>query len=449
MKIAWFTPFCTRSAIGRYSAVILDELTKEHEVVVFATGLRGRAVSHRPDLPTVRIEDRGGTLELCESLARFDVVVYNLGDNAPFHGDIHRTLVEYPGVAIVHDVSTWGLFGEALLGARRDVPSWLTQLEYSHGAAGRAWGTRLLAGWARPIGSQDGALRYNMTRSCVRRALGVVVHGEWARGVIAGLVPAPVAHIDFPAFLVPEGPAAAAGPEGGKVRLLTIGAVNANKAPDLVVEALGGSPFLRDRAEYTIAGSLSDAPPYIAELRSLVRRHGLGDAVRFIDRPDDALLHRLVSEADVLINLRYPHLGECSGSLQEALFHGKPTVVWGHGYYDEFPESVVCKVLSLPQLVAVLERLVASPEERRLRGARSLEYASERFCTRRYCRSLLSFLEGCCRARPACRLVDRLAERLSEFYAEQAPAELVARLVNEVNLMSRPRPNLLPAAKAA
>ena len=447
MKIAWFTPFCTGSAIGRYSAAILDELTPDHEVVVFATGLDGGAASHRPHLPTERIDARTDFAALGRSLAAFDIVVYNLGNYAMFHGDILRAQRERPGVAILHDFATYGLFSTWRHEERADRAGWLTELEYAHGVEAREWGKRVLMGQALPTGTQEGALRYNMARSCVRGAVGVVVHGEWARQALANLIPAPVVAIDFPAFLTPRG-SRPLSPRGDKVRFLTFGAANPNKAADLVAEAISGSELLRGRAEYTIAGGMNDSS-YVAELRRVIRQCDLGDIVRLVAGPDDATLHRLIGEADVLVNLRYPHLGECSASLQEALFHGKPTIVWAHGYYDEFPADVVCKVESLPQLVGTMERLVASPEERRDRAERSTLYAFERFCTKKYCSRLVAFLEDCCHARPGCLLADRLAARLSEFYDGVAPAEIVARLANEVHLMSRSPSVPLPFGKVA
>ena len=364
-----------------------------------------------------------------------------------FHGDILRARRERPGVVILHDFATYGLFSTRRHGERTDRAEWLAELEYSHGIEAREWGKRVLMGQALPIGTQEGALRYNMARSCVRGAVGVVVHGEWARDALADLIPAPVVAIDFPAFLAPRG-STPPSPRGDKVRFLTIGEVNANKAADLVAEAISGSEVLRGRVEYTVAGSMHD-PTYPADLRRVIEQRGLGEVVRLVDRPDDATLARLIDEADVLVNLRYPHLGECSASLQEALFHGKPTIVWAHGYYDEFPADVVCKVESLPQLVGTMERLVASPEERRGRSERSLAHASGRFCTKKYCTRLVAFLEECCRARPGCLLADRLAARLGEFYDGVAPAEIVAKLAGEVHLMSRPLSVPLPVGRAA
>jgi hypothetical protein len=65
-------------------------------------------------------------------------------------------------------------------------------------------------------------------------------------------------------------------------------------------------------------------------------------------------------------------------------------------------------------------------------------HARARFCTKRYCRELLAFLEDCCRDRPACRLADRLAWRLSEL---GGAAVLAERLAHEIDVFSRPRMN--------
>jgi glycosyltransferase involved in cell wall biosynthesis len=447
MKIAWFTPFCKSSSIGQYSAVILDELSKEHDVVVFATGLRRWQRSHRPQLPTVRINGRGGSPDLCQQLRAFDVAVYNLGDHSRYHADIWRTQIAHPGVAIVHDVATWNLAAGALLHSHNGTPAWLAEVEYSHGPAAREWATALSAGEASRVDTQEASLFYNMARSCVRNALAVVVHGEWARRTLSSLVSAPVVHIDFPAHLAPQKPLATP-PEGDKVRFLTIGVVNPNKACDLVIESIAGSELLRCQAEYTIAGGLSNHA-YVRNLRQLIRQHRLEKAVRFVNRPDDRTLQRLIEESHVLVNLRYPHLGECSGSLQEALFQGRPAVVWGHGYYAEFPRDAVVRVGSLAQLAAALERLAASPGERRARGERALEHARGRFCTRRYCRELLPLLEGCCRAAPACRLADRLARRLADCRPDRPTDALAARLAREVHILSGPPSAAFPGARAA
>lgn len=438
MKIAWFTPFCTESAIGKYSDAILDHLRAEHEVTVFATGL-AHGPSLRPELPTVRIDGRGGTAAVADEAGRHDVAVYNLGNNGPYHADIYRSMQALPGVVVIHDVANFSLLlGVTDVNGRRDLTGWLAEMKYSHGPEGTGWDRGWLTGQTLPGQGQEDVLQHTLLRSCVRRAVGVVTHGEWARRAVEAITPVPVTRIEFPRFLGPDRPPAPAVATDGRVRLMTFGGVSPNKASDLVIESLATSERLRAGVRYTIAGSLSHRE-HVTELRRLIALHQLQDVVRLIDRPDDATLGRLVAEADVIVNLRYPHLGECSGSLQEALLYGKPTVVWAHGYYDEFPDDVVVKVRSLPELTAALERLSANPAERSARGVRSREHAEQRFQTPRYCHALVPFLERCRAGRPVCEWLDRLADQIADLPPGPSTEELVARVAEEVAaLASRP-----------
>jgi len=435
MKIAWFTPFCVESAIGRYSAVILDELVKKHEITVFATGL-SRSHTLRPQMKTIRIDGKGANNTLASQVLQNDIAVYNLGNFTPYHGDIHRCMQQVPGVAIVHDVANYGLFwGLTMNGTIQGNKAWLRELEYSHGPEARLWGERLIKGLTSLGRGQEDVLRYTFLRSCVRRAVGVVSHGEWAKRAIQAVTSAPVVRIEFPRFLGPiEYPAVKpfrARTSSEPVQLLTFGAVNPNKAVDLVIQVIAHSPILREKVQFTIAGSMAHQM-YVADLKHLIQQHKLQSLVKLVDRPSDEALENLVKQADIVINLRYPHLGECSGSLQEALFHAKPVVVWGHGYYDEFPADVVVKVTSLGELQRALERLVEDPDERAERARRGYEHAEKRFQTPMYCQALEAFLEQSAALRVLACWADRISDRIAEFGPGPHQEQMVARIAKEL-----------------
>ena len=52
----------------------------------------------------------------------------------------------------------------------------------------------------------------------------------------------------------------------------------------------------------------------------------------------------LMAACDVLVNLRYPTMGETSGSVIRALSLGKPVLVSDVGWFSELPDGVVLKV---------------------------------------------------------------------------------------------------------
>ena len=52
----------------------------------------------------------------------------------------------------------------------------------------------------------------------------------------------------------------------------------------------------------------------------------------------------LMAACDVLVNLRYPTMGETSGSVIRALSLGKPMLVSDVGWFGELPDDVVLKI---------------------------------------------------------------------------------------------------------
>src|SRR6202035_1766368 len=103
MKIAWFTPFGPRSAIGNYSEAIVDKLAEKHTVTVYAPcggdGREPRATRH----PLGRLPEDADE-QLLAGLARFDALVYNMGDYFPYHHSIYEVLLRRPGVVVLHDL---------------------------------------------------------------------------------------------------------------------------------------------------------------------------------------------------------------------------------------------------------------------------------------------------------------------------------------------------------
>src|SRR5204863_400448 len=80
------------------------------------------------------------------------------------------------------------------------------------------------------------------------------------------------------------------------------------------------------------------------DVDAAIRDAGVGGRVSVLaDVPDDEFLAWL-SAFDILVNLRYPHRGESSGSLVRALQVGTPTIVSGVGTYLEVPDDVVVRI---------------------------------------------------------------------------------------------------------
>jgi glycosyltransferase involved in cell wall biosynthesis len=434
MKIAWFTPFSRKSAIGKYSAIILDELKRAHQVRVFAADREDAAGWWRPGMDVEPVAGRGGSSQLVRRLADYDVAVYNLGNFVPFHRDVYATQLVHPGIVILHDLVMHDFFANLYLARGCDHHEFVDHLAFSHGKAGKALGRGIVAHRRDPVGGDRESLRYPLARSAIHGALGVVVHGEFVRRQLAAFASVSVIKIDFPT------PPIGASPEKlpakadlSHVHLLTFGLVNPNKQSDLVIDAIGKSELLRERVIFTLVGECH-SEDYRKKLRGLIETHHLEGIVRMVGHKSDAELEALIHEADVIINLRNPHFGECSWSLLEALFAGKPTVVWAHGYYDEFPSDVVKKVSSGKGLRQVLEELAANAEGRARLGERARAHALGRFSTVGYCDRFVRFVEGCRSNRPLLELLDVVSEDLRDLAAgtEGRVVDVVSREVSRL-----------------
>ncbi len=96
MRIAWFTPFEKKSAIGKVGAMICEELAKQHDVTIWTP--------HTNDLLPTNVPVLSFKLDFAvEKLAGYDYVFYNMGNFATYHREIFEVMQKKPGVVILHD----------------------------------------------------------------------------------------------------------------------------------------------------------------------------------------------------------------------------------------------------------------------------------------------------------------------------------------------------------
>lgn len=201
---------------------------------------------------------------------------------------------------------------------------------------------------------------WSAEREVLTAAAAVVTTSEWARTWVIrnhGLAPERV-RVATPGA---ESAPAARGTRAGN-ELLCLAAVTRAKGHDILLSALGEIADLDWRC--TCAGSLVLEPDFVAGLRDLAARSGVGDRVRFTgplsgDRLDDALM-----EADLLVSAsRYEAYGM---GVTEALARAVPVVVSDVGGH---PEAVGDAGVLVPpddpdRLADALRQWLESPAER-------------------------------------------------------------------------------------
>jgi glycosyltransferase involved in cell wall biosynthesis len=346
-RVAFVSPLPPeRTGIATYAAAVLD-------------GIAASETLH--DIDRVWPLGRNALARVREA----DVGVYQIGNNVEFHGDIYALSVWNPGVVVLHDLAIDGLI-------------WgLGEVKSPLAAPARA--EAMLA--TRAGAAEDDPLAIPWCAQLVRRARAVIVHSMFAKRYLEGfgcrtpisVAPHPVVERDDAverARARRDTMRARVG-RSGELLVGVAGDLNATKGIQQLLEAF---PKIRSKTRIVLVGRRAGW-----DLDAAIRSSGIGDHVTVVrDVGDDEFL-AWVCAFDVLVNLRFPHRGETSGSLVRALHAGTPTIVSGVGAYLEVPDDVVVRIApgrpDASELASAIDRLAEDPTVRLDVGERARRYA--------------------------------------------------------------------------
>jgi glycosyltransferase involved in cell wall biosynthesis len=415
VRIAWFTPLSTRSAIGEFSIHVAAALAELAEVEIWTADEPPHHATH------LRVISFSRASEHLDLLPQRDAVVYNMGDYLPFHREIHKVAQRYPGVVILHDRVMHHLYaGMWLMDADPSRETYVERMGSYYGEAGREAARGSLEGSRRPVWeSDDEVLRFPLYEEAILNAHGVATHSQGQAEDIRRHWPGPVEALHLPCYReirerIVEPPRRSR--DDGRLSLLTIGHLNPNKQAHRVVEMLAADAALAGRVRYTIVGPDEGFEDYIAELRRLVDRHSGQLSVDILGWQPEEELDRLMGEADVFVNLRHPVMEGSSASLMRQLAYGRPVLCFDSGFFGELPQDAVLRVADGDFAAAALQlrAIVEDRESRQRIGRRARELAAS-YDERSYAESLLALIERSRLAAPAMDCLDAAARTLGEM----------------------------------
>jgi len=322
MRVAYYSPLPpSRSGIADYSALLLPALRERIEVVVAEEGRRAPAA---------------------------DVALYHIGNDPDAHGWILDALNERSGVVVLHEYVLHHLIAGTTIG-RGHGRRYLDAMERDLGVAGRLLGLGVLDNLL-PLLWETQPERFPLAGVVLDKATGLVVHSNYVgdRARAAGY--------DGPLWRIPHPvwPMTAVDPAtdvSGAPLIGCFGFLNMNKRIPQLLEAFAA--FRRDRpgARLLLVGSAGER----FDVGRRLERLGLTEGVERLDYVPEDRMWSLMAACDVLVNLRYPTMGETSGSVIRGLSLGKPLLVSDVGWFGELPDDVVLKVPVDEHEVRVIE----------------------------------------------------------------------------------------------
>ena len=367
IKVAFFSPLPpARSGIADYSATLLGELGKLADVTVFSAA---------PE--NFRSED-------------YDVALYQIGNNA-HHDFCYETALAHPGVVVLHEANLHHLIADITI-KRGDWDAYLRAAEEEGGAPALAYALRVRRLEVGP--DYDGL---PMLRRLLSRSKGAVVHSNCVEGdVRAAGFAGPVARIPHGAW-IPEASRSdyrdRLGLDESTPLIGTFGFLKPYKRIAESLRAFRRLIRLQPNARMILVGEPHPDFP----LHSLIDSLDLGAQVRVLGfRPIDEFVGYLAA-CDIVLNLRYPTVGENSGTLMRALGLGKAVIVSDVGSFCELPSSVALKApidsSEEDHLFEYLNLLVSRPEARSALGARARAWVETECSWPIVAKSYAQFLE--------------------------------------------------------
>jgi glycosyltransferase involved in cell wall biosynthesis len=372
MRVAFFSPLPpARSGIADYSQALIQSLKPLVELEVFSEASR----AFDP--------------------ARFDIALYQLGNNV-HHDFVYETALRHPGVVAMHESNLHHLMAELTI-KRGDWDAYIRECEYHGGPQAAAYAARVRKLEVGP--DYEGVA---MTRRILERARGLVVHSRYMREEMrAAAFTGPVAVIPHGAW-IPEADRNEYRHRLGLDEITPlVGVFGFLKPYKRIAESLRAFRRLVrlvPNARMILVGEPHPEFP----LEAMIGSMGLSANVRVLGFVPIGEFTGYLGACDIVLNLRYPTVGESSGTLLRSMGLGKAVMVSEVGSFQEFPDDVCLKVPVGPGeedlIFEYLNLLVSRPDVAQALGARAKDYVA-RECNwaavaRRYAAFLEAVVEG-------------------------------------------------------
>jgi glycosyltransferase involved in cell wall biosynthesis len=414
MKIAWFTPFSAESAIGRCSEEIIPVLSRVASVDLWHPETTQERPTTVPRMRFRRAEDIDPS-----SLAQYDLIVYNLGNHWPFHGEIFRVSQMMPGLIVLHDFVMHHFMAAYYFDHLKKPDRYIDAMERLYGKPGRAIAETALSGNGLRIWETNEVANFPMFEEVIRGSYGVIAHSDFLAERLRLVFNGPVCKIPLACELPAEVRGISREELGippDRLLILTMGHVNPFKRVHSVLRSMSTLGELREKVFYVVLGPYSKE--YYLVLEELVREGQLEDAVRFLGYTSDEAWHAYLQHADLCVNLRFPAFEGASRSMIEGMSYGKAMIVSDTGSYSELPDDTVWKIepsREATELPKALRELITNPEARSRLGQNALELAKSQYQVSHYVEKFLKFSEVFRQTKPVLEFADRVARTLKDL----------------------------------
>jgi len=339
-RVHWVSPLPpAQTDIAHYSTRILPELAAEVDLTLWTDApqwdlaLEAYCKVRRFDpgklLPRELVAaGQGGPMS-------GEVVFLNMGNYWVYHSGILALAQRLPSIVVLHDIALQELFHEAIRNHRADGDTYLAGMARWYGAEGEKLAREMLA---HRISASEVSHRAPGFELTLDRAISAITHTRAAFESVTARDLLPVYLLDLPFAPSAVAPVSERD-QNGPLRLVQFGYMGPNRRLEPILEVLS------ELAEtvnfhFDIMGKVWD-PSYIEDRIATL---GLSERVVLHGFVDEPVLDQCLRQAHLVFNLRYPSVGEASGSQLRIWNAGAASVVTDTGFYATLPDDTVFKI---------------------------------------------------------------------------------------------------------
>lgn len=325
MKINWFSPLPpAKTDIANYTQRIIYHLQEKIDITLWTNQQEWhQSLEKYAQVKSYQL-DKMPWFELNQG----DINIYHLGNNATFHDDIWKISQQSPGLVVLHDYKLQDFFYMLY----PDKNDYIQQMREIYGEKGDKVARLFLNNHY----SMEFILEnYPLTPLALKNALGVITHNPQAYVSLCQQNQWLTAYTPLPYisdYFSDNSQKIAKIP----YKLIIFGFIGKNRRLDVVLKALCQFKH-RHSFHLDIYGQLWDENYIMQQIEEL----GLENIVTIHGFVTDNDLDCALSNADLAINLRYPTMGEASGSQLRIWNHSLPSLVTNIDWYSSLnPEAV-------------------------------------------------------------------------------------------------------------
>ncbi|HUQ92162.1 MAG TPA: glycosyltransferase [Bryobacteraceae bacterium] len=415
MRLNWFSPLPpARTDIANYTLRTLPALATRFEVTLYTNQESWDPILH--DYAQVRRVNSGEAYPIAE-LNRAEISLFHIGNDYRFHTWIYELSRVYPGVVVLHENCLHHFFAGLYHDLKKDRNAYLTAMQRHYNEEGVQAG---LLFWQGMCSCDDLAARFPLTLHALENSVGCIVHSlrtyhyltEQYKGALT------YAPLPYDTATLPDPQPRSTQPP---FHLVLFGYMGPNRRVESVLRALAEMPE-KDQFQLHVFGQLWDRN-YVVQMIDQLR---LGSTVRLHGFLPEEMLRLRLNRAHMAFNLRYPTMGEASGTQLRIWAHAVAGLVTRQGWYSDLPGNCVLFVNPENEILdiqAQLRRLLNNPRDIADIGLRGFHYLQDHFSAESFAETVARMadtLEGARRQRAAIQLMGSAAMAANSWQTQHS-----------------------------